>query len=357
MSKKSDILKIWQECFPQDSAQWKQMFFNSAYDENEALTVTDDHDITVSSLLLRSYTMTFHEHRVGMAYIYGAGTLRQHRAKGHMARLVTEAVKAAAARGDMLITLIPAADSLRQYYSRFGFSTVFFSRPLRYTSVHNFSYEGDFTSLTDPEAVYTHFDRLMSARPCCVQHTRQQLQVVQEDARLSHNPFAAMVSADGAEVAMAWGTVSSSGSNEVRVTEILADSTNAANAALSALQLQVPDSSITILEPATDDAVSGNFEPHGMARIVRPDQALALIARSNPKLKLTLHLTDPIMPENTGTYSLLNGSIDFTPGADAANADLMLTPDVLTSLLFSSAPIAEVTGLPAMRPQMSLMLD
>jgi predicted acetyltransferase len=357
MSKKSDILKIWQECFPQDSSQWKQMFFNSAYDDNEALTVTDEHDITVSSLLLRSYTMTFHDHRVGMAYIYGAGTLRQHRAKGHMARLVTEAVKAAAARGDMLITLIPAAESLRQYYSRFGFATTFFSRPQRYTAVHAFSYDGDFTSLTDTEAIFRHFDRLMSARPCCVQHTRQQLQVVQDDALLSHNPFAAMISADGTEVGLAWAAISDSGSKEMRISEILADSPNAANAAISALQLQAPDCSVTILEPVANDAVSGNFEPGGMARIVRPDQALALIARSNPKLKLSVHLTDKIITENTGTYILRDGAIDFTPGEANPEADLSVTPEVFTSMIFSSAPIAEVTGLPAIRPQMSLMLN
>ena len=335
------------------------MFFNSAYDDNEALTVTDEHEITVSSLLLRSYTMTFHDERVGMGYIYGAGTLRQHRAKGHMARLMTEAVTTAARRGDMLITLIPASESLRQYYNRFGFATVFFSRPMRYTAAHNFAYEGEYASFSGDDEIYAHFDRLMSARSCSVQHTRRQFGTAMDDARLSGHPFAAMKSADSSEVALAWGAFSNSGSKELLVTELLADTPDAANAALSALQLQAPDCSVTIMGAVESDTTSGHFVPGGMARIVRPDQALMLIARQNPKLKLSIRLTDRLIPDNTGIYRLHDGTVDFHPATTAADTytDLSLTPDVLTALLFSSTPIAEVTGLPATRPQMALMLD
>lgn len=356
MSKKSEVLKIWQECFPGDSPRWRRMFFDAAYVDDEALTLTDsDTGATVSSLLLLPYSMTFHGSTPGVAYVYGAGTLRKYRARGYMSRLMREALREAADRGDTFAVLIPARDSLRRYYSRFGFSTVFFSRPERYTSLHRFPYEGEFH---DAEADFGAFERLMGARPCCVQHTRSQFLTLMEDARMSDYGFAA-VAREGSEEpsAMVWATPEAA-SDVWRVRELLAEDGNAANAALTALQRRLPGCPLTLLRMPSDDFPGGNLIPGGMLRVVNAEDALHAVAAAHPATTLCLRLTDDILPENSGVYTLKGGELHVADASAAAHQfDLDVTPDVLASLLFSSRPIAAVTGLPARRPHMSLMLD
>ena len=114
------------------------MLFDAVYSEDVALTVADSSGLTVSSLLLLPYVMRFHGAETKMSYIYGAGTLPRHRMKGHMGRLIRMALHEAAARGDVFVGLVPASDRLRQYYSRFGFSTVCYRRGQSYTAGSSF---------------------------------------------------------------------------------------------------------------------------------------------------------------------------------------------------------------------------
>ena len=47
-------MKIWRECFPDDSAMWRRMFFDAVYVDDEALTLADPQTgAVVSSLLLQ----------------------------------------------------------------------------------------------------------------------------------------------------------------------------------------------------------------------------------------------------------------------------------------------------------------
>lgn len=360
MSKKSDILKIWQECFPADSGEWKKMFFDAAYCDDDALVLTDDDGTTASSLLLLPYTMAFHGTRVGLAYIYGAGTLRRYRARGLMGRLMVQAVNEAWERGDTFIGLIPASDSLRRYYSRFGFSTVGYSRPQRYTALHHFTdsiANGEYRTIgtADPLRLYPDFERLTAADPCGVMHSRTQFLTIMDDTRISETPVVA-VARDGEDgvAAMAWARPEPA-SDTFRVTELIADAPEAAAAAMEALRLELPDAPLTLMARPSDFAAGGNLEPGAMLRVVRVADALAIIAAANPSLKLTVQVTDPIIADNEGTYRLNNGELE--PAPSDAKIDLHVSAQVLTSMMFGSETIAKITGLPALRPRISLMLD
>lgn len=358
MSKKSDIQKIWRECFPGDSARWRRMFFDAVYVDDEALTLTEpDSDRIVSSLLLLSYSMTFQGRALGLAYIYGAGTLRRFRAQGYMSRLLRQTLREASDRGDTFAALIPARPSLRQYYARFGFSTVFYSRPERYTAIHRFHSEGEYKTVepSDPR-LYDAFARLMGQRQCCVQHSRAQFLTIMDDAELSGYGFAAVAHADSGEIAaMVWAAPELA-SQTLNVVELLADSTDAANAALTALQQQMPGRPLTLMRRPDDSMPGGNLIAGGMARVVNAESALRAVAENNPDVRLTIRLTDPILHENNGIYTLDRGTLRISDLSDTP-CDLDLTPEVLTSMLFSSSPIAAVTGLPARRAHMSLMLS
>lgn len=361
MSKKSDVLKIWQECFPGDSLQWRRMFFDSAYVDEEALTMTDpETGATVSSLLLLSYFMTFQGRVPGVAYIYGAGTLRRYRVRGFMSRLMKLALREAADRGDTFAVLIPASESLRLYYRRFGFSTVFFYLPQRYSSAHRFRVVGtyDVADARSPQA-FDFFERMMAQRPCCIQHTRAQFLTVMEDARLSGHCFVAVARADGdgTPAAMVWARTDEL-TDDLIVCELLSDDRDAACAALTELQRRMPGRPMTLLTQPGNYGTGLNLMPGGMARVVNVESALEAVAANNPDTSVAVRVTDSLLPENSGVYVLNNGTLKVTDSlSHGRTPDLDLDPTTLTSMLFSSRAIASITGLPSERPRMSLMLD
>lgn len=363
MGKKTEVINIWRECFPGDSVLWRRMFFDAVYVDDEALTIEDPQTgLTVSSLLLLSYSMTFHGHNVGLGYIYGAGTLKKFRARGFMSTLLRKALREASDRGDTFAALIPATDSLRRYYGKFGFATVFYSRPERYTSIHRFPYSENYTQTgADSPALYEAFERMMSLRPCCVQHSRAQFLTLMDDARLCGHGFAAVSDAATGRVrAMVWA-VPEVASNVLRIRELLADSDDSANAVLSALTSKYPQRPLTIMARPSNDVAGGNLTAGGMARVVNAESALRIVAAKHPSTRLLIRLTDPLLPENSGLYTLNCGSLsvnyDTTEDNNSPKPDLDINPEVLTAMLFSSTPVAAITGLPAMRPCMTLMLD
>lgn len=357
MSKKSEIMRIWQECFPGDSAQWRRMFFDAAYSDEETLTLCEPQTgATISSMFLLSYSMTFHNRQPGVAYIYGAGTLRKYRAQGYMARLMRMALRDARDRGDTFAALIPASGVLRLYYRRFDFASAFFYKTERYTSVHRFDVERKYLELIEPDVLtlYPSFERMMAARSCCVQHTLAQFLTLMDDVRLSGDLFVAVADeATGEVCGMAWGSVGTL-SDDIVVKELLAEDEDAANATLAAIHNHCPDRPLTVMRPAPDTEPGGNLVAGGMARVVNVEAALAIVAEAHPEVNLTIKVRDSILPENDGIYHLDHGTLKL---CDGVRCNLEVTPDVLTSLLFSSRPIADVTGLPASRPSMSLMLD
>ena len=75
MSKRDDIIKIWQESF-NDSRAYVSMYFDRVYRDDEAVVLTDPQGVTVSSLLLQRYSMAFQDVELPVSYIAGAATRR-----------------------------------------------------------------------------------------------------------------------------------------------------------------------------------------------------------------------------------------------------------------------------------------
>lgn len=356
MERKSQIQALWRECFPDDSREWLQMFFAQSYSDDCAVTLEED-GVVVSSLLLQPYAMTFHGEKVAVGYIYGAGTLRKFRGKGYMSRLVREALMRSRERGDMLSMLIPATPRLYRYYSRFGFSAVFYSDVRRFTPVHKFIVSGEYVPVSvNHRNLYEAYARMMGRRACCVQHSREQFLTVIDDAGISGGVFVAVADSVGRICAMGWAVPSET--DGVAVTELLAENIDARNAVLAQIQKVFPDCPLAVYEPAGDAVAAGSLVQTGMARMVHPDQALAIIARNYPQLKVNVRVTDAMLPDNNATYYLDGGEVSISPhGSEGRRLNLDVNIATLTAILFSRKETGNVIGLPAMRPHASLMLS
>ena len=209
MSKRDEIKKIWTECF-KDPRGYVDMFFDQVYRDDEAMLLTDQSGAAVSSLLLQHFTMSFHGSEPSVSYIAGAATRRSKRGQGYMSRLMVDALRESAVRGDMLCSLIPADEALFFFYRRYGFSTVFYTKEQRFTSFHSFSVKGEYHHVDNEmsDEVWCAFDRFQRRRKCYVLHSRRDFYNILSDLKADGGDFVVMAKDDedsGSEiVSMAW---------------------------------------------------------------------------------------------------------------------------------------------------------
>lgn len=358
MSKREDIMRIWQESFS-DPREYVRMYFDRVYRDDEAITLEDPSGLTVSSLLLQRYAMSYHGSTLPVGYIAGAATRRNQRGKGYMSRLMTDALRASAARGDMMCALIPARSALYYFYRRFGFSTVFYTKEQRFTSLHSFPVNGTFDEDKNPSSddIWQAFDRFQHARPCYILHSRRDLDNVRADLDYDGGDFV-VINANHEDhgphiAAMAWGVERG---DLLLVTDVMGESADARTAALRALRTH-HEGMPFLLYGYPDDVSGGRLMPRGMGRVVNAALMLRAVAEAHPKYHSVIRIADPLLPDiNSHTYIISDG-VCAVDDSFSGHPDLDITVDVLAEIAFSTPHIGDIVGFPSVRPVISLMLD
>lgn len=362
MALRDDIKKIWTEAF-NDPREYVDMYFDRVYSDADVIaTSVSGHP--VSSLLLQRYRILFHGVEAGCSYIAGAATRRQMRGKGLMTELICKALQASRDRGDMLSALIPASDPLYFFYDRLGFATVFYVDPQRYTSLHTFAPDDGIETYVPVDDVFDSrlwaaFDRMQHSREGMVIHSQRDFLNILDDLRMDHGRFVAVADDSGEVRAMAWATADESAADGVvTVKELLGDDEEARKGALRALRSVFPGRPFKLLAEARGEG--RKLYSRGMGRIVNVGLCLEIIAAANPGVKQTVRVYDPILRDNNRIYRMKDGRVTTDEDFDnSAHRPLDLDVDIttFTKLVFSSPKIGGVTGLPAERPHISLMLD
>jgi acetyltransferase, GNAT family len=80
------------------------------------------------------------------------------------------------------------------------------------------------------------------------------------------------------------------------------------------------------------------LKPHGMMRVVKIPQLLALYAKKHPNVEWQFDLFDAMLRPNTGRYRLEKGKCLFTPLSPKSLQKNILTPSLLLEQLFAENP-------------------
>lgn len=354
MDKKAEYNRIYKESF-NDSADFLKLYFNKVYDDKQAMMLDID-GVVVSGLLLRHFRMNFNGSELPMGYICGAATSRRMRSHGYMSELIQETIRRSYKDGDFMLALIPSDNALYNYYSKFGFSPVFYVQEERYTSDHNFgSSDGDYSFGLSPDnpEVSRMFLSLSSLRGNSVLITPEEYEIIVEDNRLDGGVIIAAYNRVTASVEAVAVAVVKDG--EIIVRDILSVSNAARNAALGEVQRRLGKLPVTVITPV-DDGRNAPLHVHGMGRIINTELALNAVAQSNRSLSVVIRVRDRLLPQNNHIYVVDNGSVTINDGF-GGKIDLDLTQAVLTTLIFSAPDIGKIFNLPTSRPFISLMLE
>ena len=382
---KNETRVLWDKCFSEEDKRFVDFYFEKRYNENDNIFIEKDGKV-VSALQLISYPFSYYGKTIGCSYLSGCCTDPDYRSQGLMNDLIIKALKQAKNNGACFAALIPASESLFNYYAGTNFVTTFdyskirinLSQQVNETTSQQVSNSviSDFQQLiansqqptADFYEVYEYFNNKMRARNCCIQHNEYDFKVITDDLELFDNHL--LVAKYGEDICGLAFCYLRNG--EIYIKDVFAESSAIFSDLITAAKTvksqksKVKSSASVSVSESVSESVSINIlvppvagqKTHrlGMARLIDAETMLRLYAMSHPKMKMEISLVDTILPENNGSYYINNGTLDKKNSIGTNVVDI----EQLTQALFGYKTETLPEKLKAFNNQaafMSLMLD
>ena len=371
---KNETRVLWDKCFSEEDKRFVDFYFEKRYNENDNIFIEKDGKV-VSALQLISYPFSYYGKTIGCSYLSGCCTDPDYRSQGLMNDLIIKALKQAKNSGACFAALIPASESLFNYYAGTNFVTTFdyskirinLSQQVNETTSQQVSNSviSDFQQLiansqqptADFYEVYEYFNNKMRARNCCIQHNEYDFKVITDDLELFDNHL--LVAKYGEDICGLAFCYLRNG--EIYIKDVFAESSaifsDLISAAAQRFNSQQPiansQSSINILIPPVPGQKTHRL---GMARLIDAETMLRLYAMSHPKMKMEISLVDTILPENNGTYYINNGTLDKKNSIGTNVVDIEQLTQALFGYKTETLP-EKLKAFNNLAAFMSLMLD
>ncbi|WP_303004971.1 GNAT family N-acetyltransferase [Bacteroides congonensis] len=335
---KEQVKALWKLCF-EDSEEFVEMYFKLRY-KNEVNVAIQSGDEVISALQMLPYPMTFCGEMVQTSYISGACTHPDFRSKGVMRELLSQSFARMLRNGIQFSTLIPAEPWLFDYYKRMGYATVF-QYSVKEMTLPEFipSKEIAVNVVSKPQdEVYSYLNKKLSERPCCIQHSAEDFQVIMADLPISGGNL--FVAKQANEI---WGiAIIYKRENCIIINELLAEDKDTEYSLLFAIKQYTGCNHIIQLLPPDKELPQHSL---GMARIINAKEVLQIYASAFPEDEMQLEVSDKQLSVNNGYYYLSDGKCRYSaerlPGAHIQTNISELTEKILKKL----------------NPYMSLMLN
>ena len=371
---KNQTRTLWDKCFSEEDKRFVDLYFEKRYTDQDNVFIEKDGKV-VSAMQLISYPFSYYGKTIGCSYLSGCCTDPEYRSQGLMNDLIIKALNQAKNNGACFAALIPASESLFNYYEgtnfipTFDYSRIKINKRQQSTDNGQQSVSGcQIISLQDNKTtrqqedgeldfyqVYEYFNTKMRARNCCVQHDEYDFGVILKDLELFDNHL--LVAKYGEDICGLAFCYLRNG--EIFIKDFFAESpaifTDFITTA-SQLFESVSESdsvSINIIIPPVPGQKTHKL---GMARIIDAETMLRIYAMTHPKMKIELSIVDPILTHNNGTYYINNGVLDKKNSIGTNVVDI----EQLTQALFGYNIENLPEKLQAFNKQaafMSLMLD
>lgn len=180
----AELRSIWKEVF-NDTDEFIGSFFGRRYSAGTTLVYREGGRIA-SMIFFPHYDFRIGDDIYGTGYICGAATLPQYRNRGLMGLMIEASHDAMRAGGKSFSTLIPASDTLYEYYRRFGYREKFFRK--RFTIRREDIAAGASFSLhpvIDYGALYRLYASGVRNLPAAVIHTDEGYRIVADEFLMS----------------------------------------------------------------------------------------------------------------------------------------------------------------------------
>lgn len=134
---KTQLMELWKKTF-HDSDEYISLVFDSYFD-SEMVEYEEREGKIIAALLAIPYLFGKESHGVKGVYLCGLATYPQYRGEGIMTQLLERISNRMEKKGYSFLFLIPAEHGLVRYYEDRGFIPGFYRQQEFYTSVHDFT--------------------------------------------------------------------------------------------------------------------------------------------------------------------------------------------------------------------------
>ena len=117
---KETLMRMWKNCFPQDTDRFIRFYFDRVYVNNETLVYIENNQ-AVASLQIIPYQIKTANNLFLGGYISGAMTNPDYRKRGYMDKLLHASFAEMVKKGYDYAFLIPQEKKLVEMYAKYGF--------------------------------------------------------------------------------------------------------------------------------------------------------------------------------------------------------------------------------------------
>ena len=354
---KNQTKALWDKCFSEEDKRFVDFYFEKRYNEQDNIHIEKDGKV-VSAMQLISYPFSYYGKTIGCSYLSGCCTDPDYRSQGLMNDLIIKALTQAKNNGACFAALIPATESLFNYYEgtnfipTFDYSKIRIKRQQTTDNGQQTATISVFDNESESETfyqVYDYFNTKMRSRNCCIQHDEYDFSVITEDLELFDNHL--LVAKYGEDICGLAFCYLRNG--EIFIKDVFAESSAIFSDLITAAANIFDNETINIFLPPVPGQKTHKL---GMARIIDAETMLRIYAMTHPKMKIEISIVDPILTHNNGTYYINNGVLDKKNSIGTNVVDI----EQLTQALFGYNIENLPEKLQAFNKQaafMSLMLD
>ena len=363
---KNQTRTLWDKCFSEEDKRFVDFYFEKRYNEQDNIHIEKDGKV-VSAMQLISYPFSYYGKTIGCSYLSGCCTDPDYRSQGLMNDLIIKALTQAKNNGACFAALIPATESLFNYYEGTNFIPTFDYSKIRIkrqqtdngqqtvSGCQIISLQDYKTTRLQDETeidfyqVYDYFNTKMRSRNCCIQHDEYDFSVITGDLELFDNLL--LVAKYGEDICGLAFCYLRNG--EIFIKDVFAESSAIFSDLITAAANTFDNETINIFLPPVPGQKTHKL---GMARIIDAETMLRIYAMTHPKMKVEISIVDPILTHNNGTYYINNGVLDKKNSIGTNVVDI----EQLTQALFGYNIENLPEKLQAFNKQaafMSLMLD
>lgn len=357
---KEEVKNIWKICFPDDSDDFVNFYFDTKY-KNENTLVYLENGVPAACLQMLPYDLTYYNHRIPTAYISGAATLPNFRKKGIMKKLLVYAYHEMEKKNIPLSTLIPQEPWLIDFYENLGYETIFeysdqiLQSPTAYDTSFGYEIISVSCANNNVEAVYNFYSAYLATQNLCIQKNLDDFKAIVTFYELEEGEI---VLAYKEKVICGLCFVTQQNKTSI-VKDFIFDSQLCKKTLLYHILKKYPNNEIIIRNPCEENT---KCYSKGMLRVINPEFMLNLYAKTHPETTFSFSLSDNQMPANNSIYQLENG-ICKKPHTISKNNELNIDKidiNLLSRLLFGyklSEVRADFHFFQSGHPYMSLLLD
>ena len=369
---KNQTRTLWDKCFSEEDKRFVDLYFEKRYTDQDNVFIEKDGKV-VSALQLISYPFAYYGKTIGCAYLSGCCTDPEYRSQGLMNDVIIKSLNQAKNNGACFAALIPASESLFNYYEGTNFIPTFDYSKIKINKSQQSTDNGqqlvsgcqiisyrveESQSLKDESEidfyqVYEYFNTKMRSRNCCVQHDEYDFGIILKDLELFDNHL--LVAKYGEDICGLAFCYLRNG--EIYIKDFFAESpailTDFITTASQLFESESDSVSINIIVPSVPGQKTHKL---GMARIIDAETMLRIYAMTHPKMKIELSIVDPILTHNNGTYYINNGVLDKKNSIGANVVDIEQLTQALFGYNIENLP-EKLQTFNKQAAFMSLMLD